>query len=182
MKDFILLFISFFKIGILTFGGGLAMLPMLKLEVVEKNKWADEEELMNYYAIGQCTPGIIAVNTATFIGYKQKGVLGALVSTVGIITPSVIIITVIAAFIRNFMDYEIVQNMLLGVRIAVAALVTSAVIDLIRKGVKDFAGIIIFALSFLVSACFGVSPVIIVAAAIFLSVVFVLKKKPKGSN
>ena len=93
------LFIAFAKVGVLTFGGGYAMLPILQREIVEKNNWASDEELMDYYAIGQCTPGVIAVNTETFIGQKNKGILGGIMATLGVVTPSLIIITAIAAFI-----------------------------------------------------------------------------------
>ena len=104
MKELFDLFITFARIGGLTFGGGYAMLPILQREVVEKNKWATDEELMDYYAIGQCTPGVIAVNTATFIGQKNKGIMGGVMATLGVVTPSLIIITLIAAFISNFSD------------------------------------------------------------------------------
>ena len=113
MKTLIQMFLIFAKIGGFTFGGGYAMLPMLQKEVVENKKWATQEELMDYYAIGQCTPGIIAVNTATFIGYKNKGFLGAIFATVGVITPSVIIVGIIAMFISNFQEYEIDPNLYL---------------------------------------------------------------------
>ena len=100
MKELFNLFLAFAKVGVLTFGGGYAMLPILQREIVEKNNWASDEELMDYYAIGQCTPGVIAVNTATFIGQKNKGIMGGIMATLGVITPSLIIITAIAAFIN----------------------------------------------------------------------------------
>ena len=102
MKEYIDLVVTFFKIGIMTFGGGYAMLPMIQREVVEKRGWATEEEILNYYAIGQCTPGVIAVNTATFIGDKRKGILGGFLATLGVVMPSLIIISVIAAVLNNF--------------------------------------------------------------------------------
>ena len=108
MKDLFQLFFSFARIGGFTFGGGYAMLPMLQKEIVEKFGWVTEDELMDYYAIGQCTPGIIAVNTATFVGYKLKKLPGAIVATLGVITPSIIIITLIAAFLQNFAEFAVV--------------------------------------------------------------------------
>ena len=102
MKLFLELFISFFKVGIITFGGGLSMLPNLEREIVDNKKWATREELLDYYAVGQCTPGIIAVNTATFIGHKTKGILGGIFATLGMISPSVIIILILALFLNNF--------------------------------------------------------------------------------
>ena len=110
MKELFNLFFAFAKVGVLTFGGGYAMLPILQREIVEKNNWASDEELMDYYAIGQCTPGVIAVNTATFIGQKNKGIMGGIMATLGVVTPSLIIITAIAAFISNFADLAIVKN------------------------------------------------------------------------
>ena len=109
MKELLTLFLTFARIGGMTFGGGYAMLPMLQRDIVEKHHWATEEELMDYYAIGQCTPGIIAVNTATFIGHKQRGLIGALFATFGIVFPSWVIIMIIATFISNFTDLAIVQ-------------------------------------------------------------------------
>ena len=109
MKTLIKMFLTFARIGGFTFGGGYAMLPMLQREVVEKYKWATNDELIDYYAIGQCTPGIIAVNVATFIGYKNKGIPGAIFATLGVVTPSMIIIGLIAALVSNFRDYEVVQ-------------------------------------------------------------------------
>ncbi len=160
------LFISFFKIGILTFGGGLAMLPMLKREVVEHHHWATEEELLDVYAISQCTPGIIAVNTATYIGYKEKGVAGGIFATLGVVSPSVIIICLIAFILRRFMDNEILLHALAGVRIMVCALMINTVITMTKKGVKDKLGVVILLASFLL-ATFSPVPIalLIVAAA-----------------
>ena len=98
------LFITFAKIGAFTFGGGYAMLSILQREIVEINHWATEDEMLDYYAIAQCTPGVIAVNTATFIGVKHRGVIGGIVATFGVVLPSIIIILIIAAFIKNFLE------------------------------------------------------------------------------
>lgn len=137
MKELVDLFLTFARIGGFTFGGGYAMLPILQKEVVEKKGWATEEELMDYYAIGQCTPGIIAVNTATFIGYKFKGLIGGIVATLGCITPSLIIITIITATLQNFAEYGIVQHALSGIRICVCALVIQAILKLSKKSIID---------------------------------------------
>ena len=104
MKKLWQLFYTFAIVGVTTFGGGYAMLPALQREVVEKRGWASEEELMDWYAIGQCTPGVIAVNTATFAGQKQAGALGGVFATLGVVFPSLVIITIIAAFIQGFAD------------------------------------------------------------------------------
>lgn len=170
MKELVDLFFTFCRIGGLTFGGGYAMLPMIQQEVVEKRKWATDEEVMDYYAVGQCTPGIIAVNTATFIGYRLRGVVGGIVATAGVIFPSVIIISIIAAFLKNFADLAIVQHAFVGIRVAVAVLVTSAIIKLWKSGVKDGVGIAICIGTFLIQVFTGISPIYIVIAAILLGI------------
>lgn len=137
------MFWAFFRIGAMTFGGGYAMLPMMRQELIEKTGWITEEELLDYYAIGQCTPGIIAVNTATFVGNKLKGVLGGMVATVGIVAPSLVIIMVIAAFLQNFAHIPQVQDAFSGIRLVVIALILSTVIDLWKKGVKNLFGVCI---------------------------------------
>ena len=117
MNIYLDLFCTFARIGAFTFGGGYAMLPLIQREVVEKKHWASEDEVMDYYAVGQCTPGVIAVNTATFIGYYQKGILGGICATLGVVTPSVIIILIIANLLTAFSSYPIVQHALGGIRI-----------------------------------------------------------------
>ena len=165
MKELWKLFFTFARIGGLTFGGGYAMLPMLQKEVVEKNQWATEEELMDYYAIGQCTPGVIAVNTATFVGQKLRGTVGGIFATLGVVFPSLVIITVIAAFINNFAHLPAVQNAFAGVRACVCVLIFNAVTKLWKKSVKDKAGVVIFLAVFLGSVIFDLSPVLFVLLA-----------------
>jgi chromate transporter len=164
------LYAAFFRIGLFTFGGGYAMLPMLQREVVDKHHWITEEEILDCYAIGQCTPGVIAVNTATYVGYTQGKTAGAIAATLGEITPSIIIITIIAAVLQNLMEYEIVVHAFAGIRVAVAALVLIAVIKLFKKGVHGAWAFCVFAAVFLLSVFCGVSPIVIVAAAILLGV------------
>lgn len=140
------LFWSFFKIGGMTFGGGLTMLPMLEHELVQKKEWVSEEELLDCYAIGQCTPGIIAVNTATFVGYKKNKISGGIFATLGMIFPSILIITIIAMFLKNFMDNIWFQHALQGVRGVVCALLCNTVINLCKKSLKNlFAGLVFLA-------------------------------------
>ena len=149
MKQLLDLFFTFARIGGLTFGGGYAMLPILQREVVEKRKWVTNEEIMDYYAIGQCTPGIIAVNTATFIGQKCASNIGGIVATLGVVFPSLIIITLIAAFLQNFADLAIVKNAFAGIRICVSVLIINAVIKLWKSSVIDIATTIIFFIIFI---------------------------------
>ena len=159
------LFLTFAKIGGFTFGGGIAMLPMLQKEIVEKKNWATQEELMDYYAIGQCTPGIIAINTATFVGYKRKGIPGGIVATLGMAFPSVVIITIIAALVSNFQDLQVVQWAFGGIRAAVVALILSSVIKLMKKSVIDIPTALMFIAVAVLSTVTSVSPVVFVLIA-----------------
>ena len=139
------LFLTFARIGVCTFGGGYAMLPILQRELVENKQWATEGELADYYAVGQCTPGIIAVNTATFVGRGQAGIAGGAVATLGLVFPSLVIIMVIAAFLQNFMHLEFVVHAFNGVRAGVVALIASSVIKLFKNAVIDWPTRIIYA-------------------------------------
>lgn len=143
------------------------MLPILQREIVDKRGWTTEDELMDYYAIGQCTPGVIAVNTSTFIGYKTHGLPGAVAATAGMISPSLVIIIIIAAFIQQFAHLEIVQNAFAGIRIAVCALVLQSVWKMAKKGVVDVPTAVILVITFIAVAFLGISPVtmVVVAAA-----------------
>ena len=162
MNAYLDLFLTFARVGVCTFGGGYAMLPLLQREVVEKRGWATEEELMDYYAIGQCTPGVIAVNTATFIGGKIRGVPGAVAATAGMVFPSLVIITVIAAFIQQFAHLALVQRAFAGIRLAVCALVLRSVWKMCRTSVVDGLTAAILLVTFAAVAFFGVSPVVMV--------------------
>lgn len=159
------LFWTFAKVGVMTFGGGYAMLPILQREVVEKKGWATEEELMDYFAIGQCTPGIIAVNTATFIGQKNKGTLGGILATLGVVFPSLIIISLLAGIIEAFSHIVWVQHAFAGIRICVCVLILNAVVKLFQKAVVDKATLAIFVLVALGGFFLNISPVIFVVAA-----------------
>ena len=167
MHPYLDLFFTFARIGACTFGGGYAMLPILQREIVDKRGWATEDELMDYYAIGQCTPGVIAGNTSTFIGYKTHGLPGAVAATAGMISPSLVIIIIIAAFIQQFAHLEIVQNAFAGIRIAVCALVLQSVWKMAKKGVVDVPTAVILVITFIAVAFLGISPVtmVVVAAA-----------------
>ena len=165
MKEYFKLFWAFFKIGAITFGGGYAMLPFLQNELCKKRGWVTEEEIIDYFAIGQCTPGIIAVNTATFIGYKRKKTLGGIAATLGIITPSIIIISIIALLLQNIAELSIVQNAFKGIRVAVSVLIVNAILKLAKSSVVDIYTAIIFAVSGVICFILGVSPIYIFAAA-----------------
>ncbi len=170
MREYFELFATFFKMGAITFGGGYAMLPILQREVVEGKGWCTNEELTDYFALGQCTPGIIAVNTATFIGFKQKGVPGAIVATYGVVAPSFFVIGLIAALLQNFADYAVVQNAFAGIRVAVTVLIFNAVCKLLKTSVTDKLTVCVFAAVGLASFFLDVSPVVFVLAAGLLGV------------
>ena len=165
MKLFIQMFLTFAKVGVMTFGGGYAMLPILQRELVENKGWTTEEELMDYFAIGQCTPGVIAVNTATFIGQKYKGFWGAIFATLGVVFPSLVIISLLAGVIETFSHLQWVQNAFGGIRVCVCVLIANAVVKLYKKAVVDIPTFIIFLLVAVGSILLPVSPVIFVLIA-----------------
>ena len=173
MKKFLQLFLAFARVGVMTFGGGYAMIPILEREIVDRHHWASSEELMDYYAVGQCTPGVIAVNTATFIGYKVAGTLGGVAATLGVVFPSLVIITVIAGVLTHFADIPAVKSAFAAIRVCVCVLIFNAVLKLWKSAVKDKAGLALFLLVFGLSVFLDISPVIYVlfcaAAGILLT-------------
>lgn len=152
MKPYVSLFFTFAKIGVCTFGGGYAMLPILQRELVDNKGWATEEELADYYAVGQCTPGVIAVNTATFVGYNRMGWLGGIVATLGVVFPCLVIIMAIAAFLSNFMHLDVVVHAFNGVRAGVVALILSSVLKLLKTSLVDWKTRVIYVVVLLLGA------------------------------
>ena len=162
MKTLVELFIAFARVGAMTFGGGYAMLPIIEREIVDKRHWAELDEIMDYYAVGQCTPGVIAVNTATFVGYKLAGVPGGVAATLGVIFPSLIIITAIASVLTAFADVPAVKSAFAGIRVCVCVLIFNSVLKLYKKAIVDKASFTMFVLVFLLAAILDVSPVVFV--------------------
>ena len=162
LKD---LFLLFFKIGLFTFGGGYAMLPLLKDELVAKRRLLSEDELLDLYAIGQCTPGIIAINVATFIGYRQARLKGAVAATLGMVFPSLLIITLIAMVLKQYMYNRYVTYAFAGIRIGVVALIASVLVDLWRKNIRNYADGTVFVLAVALLGVFSLSAVWVVIAA-----------------
>lgn len=171
MNIYLQLFLTFAKIGVVTFGGGAAMLPILQREVVENKHWATEEELVDYYAIGQCTPGIIAVNTATFVGQKLKGLSGGIFATLGMVFPSLVIICILAGLITNFADLAWVQNAFAGIRACVCVLIFNATVRLMKKSVVDKRTAVIFVVVLLGSVFLDISPVWFVLCSALLGII-----------
>ena len=165
------LVLTFAKVGVMTFGGGMAMLPILQREVVENKHWADEEELTDYFAIGQCTPGIIAVNTATFIGQKLYGTVGGILATLGVVFPSLVIISLLAGLINNFADLAWVQNAFAGIQVCVCVLIFNAVVKLLKKSVVDKRTLVIFLLVLAGGCLLDVSPVVFVLLSALAGIV-----------
>ena len=164
------LFLTFAKVGVMTFGGGYAMLPILQREMVENKRWAAEEELVDYFAIGQCTPGVIAVNTATFVGQKLKGIVGGIVATLGVVFPSLVIISLLAGVISAFSHLQWVQHAFGGIRICVCILICNAVVKLYKKAVVDKITLVVFLLVALGAYFLSVSPVLFVVLSAVIGI------------
>ena len=166
------LFGFFFRIGFFTIGGGYVILPILQRELVERRKWINEKQLLDIYAIGQSTPGIIAVNTATFIGYKQAGWLGGIFATAGMVAPSLIIIMIIAAFFRHFKDHHLLQAAFTGIRVAVAMLLVITLVRMFKKGVEDWFGLILCLGAFFAVIIFNISAIWVVLGSGVLGIMY----------
>lgn len=162
MNTLLELYLTFFKMGLFTFGGGYAMLPLLEREVVDKKGWASHEEILDYYAIGQSTPGIIAINTSTFCGYKVGGNIGGIVASLGFISPSIIIISIIAKFLQSFSHLAIIQHAFAGIRVAVCALVFYSVLKMIKKDANTGLKFMVFVLTFVAIGFLSISPIVVV--------------------
>ncbi len=182
MKLLLDLFLTFARIGVMTFGGGYAMLPMLQREVVNNKKWSTEEEIMDYFAIGQCTPGVIAVNTATFVGQKQKGIAGGIFATLGVVFPSLVIISLLAGVIEAFSHIQWVQHAFGGIRVCVCVLILNAVVKLLKKSVVDVPTGILFGAVAVLSYFLNISPVVFVVISALLGLLIQYVKNKKGGK
>ena len=179
LKKLFGLYFSFAKIGTFTIGGGLAMMPMMQKDLVDKKKWITEEELIDYYAVGQSTPGIIAVNVATFVGYKQCGIIGGIVATLGMVTPSLLIIMILANFINSISDYPMVQKALNGINVAVAALLTSVIVRFAQKTIKNVCNALFMGIAFILIFFFHVPSFIVILCAIATGIILTVIKVRK---
>ena len=165
------LFLTFFKIGLFTFGGGYAMLSIISDNCVEKKKWITHDEMMNVTVIAESTPGPISINCATYVGYRQAGLLGGIMCTLGVVLPSFIIIYVISMFRDNFLEYKLIANAFGGIRVCVCVLITNAVLKLFKKAVVDVPTLVIFLAVCVGSILLDVSPVIFVVLAAFAGII-----------
>jgi chromate transporter len=165
LKEYLDLIWTFLRVGVMTFGGGYAMVPVIERELIKRKGWTNMEEVMDYYTIAQITPGVIAVNLSTFIGYKRKGPLGGILGTVSFLLPGVTLMVFISLFIKQFAEYPAVRHAFTGIRVAVGALILDTVIKLLRGIFKDFKGVIIFVLGFSLQALLSASPALIILGA-----------------
>lgn len=168
MNEYLDLYTTFVRIGCVTFGGGYAMLPILERELVDKRHWTTMDDLRDYFSIGQCTPGIIALNVSTFIGEKKKGVPGALLATTGFLTGPIIIILIIASFLTNFAEQPIVQHAFAGIRVCVCVLIVQAVLRLWKKSIVDGFTLFLYLVIFVLNAFSGILPVRVPAAVLVI--------------
>ena len=168
MNTLLDLFLTFVRIGCVTFGGGYAMLPILERELVDKRGWTTMDDLRDYFSIGQCTPGVIALNVSTFIGEKRGGIRGAIAATVGFLTGPVTIILIIAMFLRNFAQLELVQHAFAGIRVCVCVLILQAILRLWKKSVVDPFTLVLYLVVFVLHAFSGLLPVQIPAAVLVI--------------
>ena len=172
MKQLLELFLAFARVGVMTFGGGYAMLPILEREIVENKGWASHEEIMAYYAVGQCTPGVIAVNTATFVGFRTAGAAGGIAATLGVVFPSVVILSLIAGVLTNFADIPAVRSAFAGIRVCVCVLIFNAVVKLWKGAVPDKAALCLCLAVFVLSVFLKVSPVVFVVLCAAAGILF----------
>ncbi|MDR0399499.1 MAG: chromate transporter [Treponema sp.] len=179
MKEYWELFAVFLKMGVLTFGGGYAMIPVVERELINKRGWVDMDEVMDYYTVAQITPGIIAVNLSTFVGCKRGGILGGILTTLGFVLPGMCFITAIAIFLAGFADLPAVRHAFTGIRVAVCALIVDTVVKLIKGVFKNKAATALYAAAFALSAVWGLSPMALVAGAGILGLL-IFRTGPDG--
>ena len=165
MREYLELFGAFIVIGVTTFGGGYAIVPVLDRELIKKRGWITMDEVLDFYTIAQITPGIILVNMATFVGYKRKGIFGGVLATIGIVLPGISLMLLISLFVRNFAEYPVVQHAFAGIRIAVCALILDTIIRLLKGHLKNYKSVAICVIAFSLSAVFSISPVYVILGA-----------------
>lgn len=188
LKTVLELFWVFMRIGAMTFGGGYAMLPILQRELVEKRQWVTDEDLTDYYAIGQCTPGIIALNVSTFIGRSKAGLLGAITAAVGFELVPLIIILIISVFLEGFADNEYVQHALAGINVCVCVLILNTLLKLRKSTLKGAFSLVVFFAVFALAAMgeflpFEIPlPILVVAAALTGIIAGQIKEKKKNTE
>ena len=171
MKLLLKLFLTFFKIGAFTFGGGYAMIPLIQKETVETNKWISDDDILEIIAIAESTPGPIAINSATFVGYKVCGFWGSFFATLGVVLPSFIIILVISYVLREFQDIKAVKYAFNGIRAGVLALLIKAIISMYKKVQKNLVSYIVMAFSFIIVAFFDINVLFVIIGCALIGLI-----------
>ena len=186
MKEYLNIFWAFLRVGMFTFGGGYAIIPVIEREIIKKRAWITMDEVIEYYTVSQVMPGMIGVNLSIFIGNKQKGAFAGFLAAIGFVFPGTTLITFIALFISNFADIPIVQHAFAGIRIAVAALILDTVLKLVKGVFKDVKTLVLFILIFALSAlpsgivpAFFSSPAFLVVTSGIIGLVIYRQKKEK---
>lgn len=172
---------SFLKIGALTFGGGYAMLPILQDEIIKRRQWLSDIEVMDYFMMSQCLPGVIAVGTSILIGKKIKGNLGGIIAALGVSLPSMVMMAAVTALVETTIDLPVVGYALAGIRVAVSVLVVNTVAQLLKTSIVDIKTFILFAVALAVALIFSFSPVIFVIVAAVAGIVLKLVAGGKAS-
>ena len=182
-KDRLLpLFLTFLKIGAFTFGGGYAMIPLIQKEVTENHKWLSDEDILNIVAIAESTPGPIAINSATFVGYMTCGVVGSVLATLGVVLPAFLVISLISLLLRNIMDIQAVQYAFMGIRAGVLALVIKALISMYKQCPKNLVAYIIAGCAFAVSLLTDISILYVIIGCAVLGLVTSMMMKKKEAE
>ena len=171
-KSFYTIFKTFFKVGTMLLGGGYVILPLLQSELVEKKEWITDDDLVEYYALSQSVPGIIAANISVFTGYKLNGFIGALAAVLGVITPAFLAIILLASLLQTLVSLSIVQSIFWGVGIGVIMLLYLATKEMWNKSITDKFTCIIFITAFILSACFKISPALIIIGTIIIGIFY----------
>ena len=182
MNKYLDLFLTFSKIGAFTFGGGYAMIPLIEQEVVEKKQWIKAEDVIDIIAISESTPGVLAVNCATYIGYKIGGFFGSLLATLGVVLPSFFIILAISIFLNAFQENQYIQNFLIGVKAGVVVLLFKAVVKLGKACKNDKFGYILAALGFVVAVLFDIPVILMLLTGALIGIIYGIIKKTKNKE
>ena len=182
IKLYLQLFLTFMKIGVVTFGGGYAMIPIIENEISVKKGWISGDDLLEVVAISETTPGPIAICAATFIGYQICGVFGAFCATFGVVLPSFVIIYIISLFLRRFEQLEVIKYAFFGIRAGVLALLVKAVVSMFRKCPKNIVAYLIMAASCAAVAFFSANVLIVIVSAAVIGIAATLIARKAGKK
>ncbi len=178
LKKYWQIFFSFFKIGAFTFGGGYAMIPLIQHEAVEKRKWVTDEDILDIVAIAESTPGPIAINSATFVGYRAAGILGSVCATLGVVLPSFVVILLLSFILSQFQELEVVKFAFNGIRVGVLALLVKALWTMYTKSPKGWAAYVVMGAALILTSVFEINVIfVIIGCAVFGIVTSAIMKR-----